>query len=52
MKIITSDLYQKVCLHIKRDIYKFLQKLKNNTLCKDLLEGTGKSFSYSLKTLN
>lgn len=52
MKIITSDLYQKVCLYVKTDIYQFLQNLKSSTLRKGLLEGTGKCLTYSLVTLN
>lgn len=51
IKILMSDSYQKVCLHVKRGIYQFLQNLKNNNLCKDLLEGTGKCFTSSLETL-
>lgn len=52
MKTVMSDLYQKVFLSVKRGIYQFLQNLENNTLCKDMLEGTGKCFTYSLETLN
>lgn len=40
MKIITSDLYQKVCLHIERGIYQFLQNIKN----KDLMQRSVRSW--------